>query len=256
MDQSTLRYDHLIKNHLEHLKREYEHLIVDCATLPQFWFLTTTFLPVEAKRDDHIPIPPHRCIVFFERFYVRLLSRLMNNFQRKGQRPLQPLTYLYIDYPFTKREKTYAALSPIDWFFANPFHFYPEHPETTCHIHSVMLVAPQLVDRFEAIRPSLATLFQNLGTANCTLHTAPLQTHDDLRRAMFYSSKLLKELSKRLLEPCKLYEPWKSLSDIDLYTVLPKAKSEPVYAKSEWEHELEAALKDLRVKAIRAPLLV
>jgi hypothetical protein len=108
MDQTNLRYDHLIKNHLEHLKRRYQALLVDAATLPQFWFLTTTFLPVEAKRDDHIPIPPHRCFDFFERFYVRLLSRLMNNFQRKSQRPLQPLTYLYIDYPFTKREKTHA----------------------------------------------------------------------------------------------------------------------------------------------------
>ena len=257
MDQSNLRYDHLIKNHLEHLKRRYQDLLVDADALPQFWFLTTTFLPVEIKRDDHIPIPPHRCIVFFERFYVRLLSRLMNNFQRKGQRPLQSLTYLYIDYPFTKREKTHAALSPIERFFANPFHFYPEHPETTCHIHSVMLVAPQLVDRFKAIRPSLATLFQSLGTANCTLHTAPLQTHDDLRRAMFYSSKLLREMSKKLREPWKLScEPWKSLSDIDLYSVLPKAKSEPVYAKSQWERELEAALKESQLKAVRTPQLV
>jgi len=205
--------------------------------------LTTTFLPVEAKRDDHIPIPPHRCFDFFERFYVRLLSRLMNNFQRKSQRPLQPLTYLYIDYPFTKREKTHAALSPIEQFFANPFHFYPEHPETTCHIHSVMLVAPQLVDRFKAIRPSLPALFQNLGTANCTLHTAPLQTHDDLRRAMFYSSKLLKR-------------PPQSLIDIDLWRALPKAKSEPIYVMLEWERKLEAALKESRTKPSRARQLV
>jgi len=71
---------------------------------------------------------------------------------------------------------------------------------------------------------------------------------------MFYSSKLLREPSKKLGEPWKLsYEPWKSLSDIDLYTVLPKAKNEPVYVKSEWERELEAALKESRVKAVRAP---
>ena len=82
----------------------------------------------------------------------------MNNFERK--RTLQPLTYLYIDYPFTKREKTFATLSPIEQFRANQFHFYPEHPETTCHIHSVMLVAPHLVDRFRAIAPELKCLFQ------------------------------------------------------------------------------------------------
>ena len=112
MDQTTLRYDDLIESHLEHLNQEYRHQLIDDATLRQFWFLTTTFVSVEAKRDDHIPIPPHRCFVFFERFYVRLLSKLMNNFERK--RWLQPLTYAYIDYPFTKREKTYATLSPIE----------------------------------------------------------------------------------------------------------------------------------------------
>ena len=158
----------------------------------------------------------------------------MNNCERK--RSLQPLTFLYIDYPLTKREKTFATLSPIEQFRANQFHFYPEHPETTPHIHAIMLVAPQLVERFEAIRPSLANLFQSLGPANCTLHTAPLQTHDDLRRAIFYSSKLLKR-------------PPRSLSDIDLYTVLPKAKSEPVYVKSAWERELEAALRESRAMA-------
>ena len=112
MDQTTLRYDQLIESHIDHLKCKYGDLHNDdAATLPQFWFLTVTFVPVETKRDDPFPIPPHRCIVLFERFYVRLLSKLMNNFERK--RWLQPLTYLYIDYPFTKREKTYATLSLI-----------------------------------------------------------------------------------------------------------------------------------------------
>jgi hypothetical protein len=180
MDQTNLRYDLLIENHLEHLKREYHRLWTD-AVLPQFWFLTTTFVPVESKRDDHLSIPPHRCFVFFEQFYVRLLSRLMNNFERK--RWLQPLTYVYIDYPFTKREKTYATLSLIEQFLASPFHFYPEHPETTCHIHSVMLIAPKLVARFETIQPSLANLFQSLGPAHCTLHPSPckLMTISDVR---------------------------------------------------------------------------
>ena len=39
-------------------------------------------------------------------------------------------------------------------------------------------------------------------------------------------------------------EPRRSL--IDLYTVLPKAKSEPVYMKSDWERELETALRESR----------
>ena len=256
MDQTTLRYDHLIENHLEHLKREYHRLRTDTIR-PQFWFLTTTFVPVESKRDDGLSIPPHRCFVFFERFYVRLLSKLMNNFERK--RWLQPLTYLYIDYPFTKREKTFATLSPIEQFRLNQFHFYPEHPETTCHIHSVMLAAPHLVDRFRAIAPQLESLFKSLGPANCTLHAAPLQSIDELRDVMFYSSKLLAQptsvlttLSKQLWEPRKISDKLRqSFCDIDLCTVLPKAKSEPIYVKSDWERELETALR--RVLINREP---
>ena len=181
----------------------------------------------------------------------------MNNFERK--RWLQPLAYVYADYPFTKRKKTYATLSPIEQFRANQFHFYPEHPETTCHIHSVMLIAPTLVDRFKAIRPSLANLFQNLGPANCTLHAVPLLSTDELRAVIFYSSKLLKQpasvlggLSKQLWEPRKFPdEPRRIL--IDLYTVLPKAKSEPVYVKSDWERELETKLREARRDRPRMP---
>jgi hypothetical protein len=87
-----------------------------------------------------------------------------------------------------------------------------------------------------------------------TLHAVPLQCIDELRDVMFYSSKLLKQpasvlggLSKKLWEPRELPdEPRKSLSDIDLYTVLPKAKSEPVYVKSDLERELDTALKETR----------
>ena len=172
MDQTTLPYKNLIESHLEHLTRQYRDLLIDAPTLPQFWFMTVTFVPFEAKRNDLTPIPPPRCFVLFERFYVRLLSKLMNNFERK--RHLQPLTYLYIDYPFTKRNKTFATLSPIEQFRVNCFQFHPEHPETTCHIHAIMLIAPQLVARFKAIAPELACLFQSLSPANCTLHTAPI----------------------------------------------------------------------------------
>jgi hypothetical protein len=60
---------------------------------------------------------------------------------------------------------------------------------------------------------------------------------------MFYSSKLLKR-------------PPQSLIDIDLWRALPKAKSEPIYVMLEWERELEAALKESRVKGVPVPQLV
>jgi len=94
----------------------------------------------------------------------------MSNFQRK--RHLQPLTYAYIDYPFSKRKKTFAMLSPPEQFFANRLHFHPEHPETTPHVHAVMLVAPDVIHRFNAIVPQLENLFERLRPANRSLHAA------------------------------------------------------------------------------------
>jgi hypothetical protein len=65
LDQTTLRYEHLIENHLEHLKRRYD-LLVDADTLPQFWFLTVTFLPVleadEQFRTQAAPTTVDLCL--------------------------------------------------------------------------------------------------------------------------------------------------------------------------------------------------
>ncbi|MGO8841074.1 MAG: hypothetical protein ACLQF1_08035 [Methyloceanibacter sp.] len=102
-----------------------------------------------------------------------------------------------------------------------------------------MLIAPRLVARFKAFAPELEGLFQSLGPAKRAAYRT-LADHDDLRHAIFYSSKLLKR-------------PPRSLRDIDLYAVLPKAKSEPVYVKSAWESELEAALKEARGRVGQAP---
>jgi hypothetical protein len=264
-NQTTLRYDPLIENHidplryavliekhLEHLKQEYGHLnSMPHSCRPQFYFITATFVPVEAKRADHIPIPPHRCITLFEQFYVRLLSKLMNNFERK--RSLQPLTYVYIDYPFTKQNKTFATLPSTEQFRVNQFHYHPDHPETTSHIHGIMLVAPSLVDRFNAIAPELELLFQKLGAANRTLHCVPISL-DELRDVMFYSSKLLKQpssvlrgLSKKYWEPRKIPDEARtSVCDIDLYSLLPRAKSEPIYVKSDWERVELAEIKEAK----------
>ena len=119
----------------------------------------------------------------------------------------------------------------MEQFRANQFHLCPEHPETSPHLHAIVLIAPQLVDRFKAIAPGLENLFQNLGPANRTLHCVPLQSIDELRDVIFYSSKLLKR-------------PPISLRDVDLYTVLPKAQGEPVYVKSDWERELETGQRN------------
>ena len=125
--QTDLPYECLIENHIEHLMSEYDRLSTDDAC-PQLWLLSATFIPFRDKREDHVPIPIHRCFAYFERFYVRMLPKLMSNFGRKHH--LQPPTYLYADYPFTKKEKTYAPLTPNEKFWANRFRSSLECPSS------------------------------------------------------------------------------------------------------------------------------
>ena len=158
MDQTTLRYDHLIESHLDHLKIEHtRHLLIDDATLPQFWFLTVTFVPVESKRDDHVhPASSlHRLLRA-----ILCPAALKADEQFRAQEMAAAPDVCLHRLPVHQAEKTYATLSPIEQFRLNQFHFYPEHPETTPHIHSIMLVAPQLVARFKAIAPNLKCLFR------------------------------------------------------------------------------------------------
>ena len=166
-----------------------------------------------------------------------MLPKLMSNFGRKHH--LQPPTYLYADYPFTKKEKTYAPLTPNEKFWSNRFRSSLEHPETNPHVHAVMLLPPGLIDRFKAILPQLEKLFSGSGQANCTFDAFTFE-YADIRNVMFYASKLfrqpqaaLKSIAKHAHEPAtnKTGNPSASFASIDLYTVLPKARREPVYCK-------------------------
>jgi hypothetical protein len=155
----------------------------------------------------------------------------MPNFDRK--RHLQPRTYTYYNLPCSKRDKAFTTLSPYDQWKANRGR--DEHPELDTHLHSVMLVATELVQRFNEIAPTLEQMFQSLDTANRSLHAAKLQSTAELRDVMFYGSKLLKEPISLLKDSGKV--PCDS-TPFDLYTVLHKSKREPVYRKLAYERKL------------------
>jgi len=80
-----------------------------------------------------------------------------------------------------------------------------EHPEMTPHIHALMLIHPDLVERFEQRQPYLEFLFQSLGTINRTLDVRELTAPGDDERVLTYSSGLL----KKPLHP--------DLRDVDLF---------------------------------------
>ena len=253
-----LPYKCLIESHIEHLMSKYDRLSTDDAH-PQLWFLSATFLPFRYKRTNNVSIPLDRCLAYFVRFYVNLLPKLMSNFERK--RHLQPLTYLYADYPFTKKDKTYAPLTPNEKFNANQFRLYLEHPETNPHVHAVMLLPPSLINRFKAILPELEKLFRGLCRTNCTFNASAFEPAD-IRSVIFYASKLLKQpqavlksVAKYAREPItqKPGELSTSFASDDLYIVLPKARREPVYCKPRWERELSAQIKQAKRFRVLTP---
>jgi len=104
------------------------------------------------------------------------------------------------------------------------------HPETTPHIHSVMLIHPEIHDRFQTIIHQLQPLFQKLSPINQTIEVLPISpTVNDLKQVMRYSSELFQN-------------PPRDLRESDLFILLPKAKAEPTYVKADWEKELEKTL--------------
>ncbi len=197
---------------------------------PEFWLVTMTFRAAKGSGGKVTPISPGRCFGLGEQLYVHLLSRLMANFDRK--RHLQPRTYTYYDLPCSKRDKSFATLSPYEQCKANRAR--SEHPEIDTHLHSVMLVHPALTQRFAEIAPTLEEIFQRLDPANRSLDAARLKSSDELRSVMFYSSKLLKQPTQVLQKSTMQ----RDVEWFDLYTALPKSKGEPIYAKHPYEREL------------------
>ena len=229
--------DPTINDHIDHLLSRQDELISqisDPDSKPSFYFVTATFLPVEETTKSQTPISPSKCFSHFERFYVRTLSLLMNNYARSSQRHLQPLTDAYLDDPLTKRNKSYVHLSQFQKMKRN-HRLNKAHPELSPHIHAVMLIHPGISERFQTIVPRLEPLFQRLSPINQSLDVQPISpTVNDLKQVMHYSSALLQN-------------PPRDLRESDLFILLPKAQSEPVYVKADWEKELEKTLLADRV---------
>lgn len=139
MTRNNAFYDSLINRHIDHLSREYDQQSIDGGA-SQLWCLTFTF-PTQTEKALSL----HGCFARVERWYVRLLPRLISNFDRK--RHLQPLMYAYADHPSSKRKKPYASLSLVQKLEANGSRNSFSHPETDLHIHAVIAVPAPLAAR-------------------------------------------------------------------------------------------------------------
>jgi len=174
----SIGVESVFKSILSHLSS-----IDDCS----YKFVTATYSRPELSGGS--PLSSYYCFLSFERFYVRMMSLLLNNYSRK--RHLQPLTYAFLDYP----AKLFSGNS-------------------TPHVHAVMATRHELSLKMDDNAALIEALFRSLGGLNATLLIQPLPGPDDLRRALRYAMRTTREVAD---------------TASDQFILLPKAKSEPNY---------------------------
>ena len=169
MDQTTLPYDRLIENHIEHLKREYRRQRSDVATLPQFWFLTTTFVAVESKRDDHLSPPASSLYRPLRAILCPAPPQAHEQFRSKAVATAPNLCLHRLSVHQAREAIRHACHRSSNSVPTNSISIPSIQKRHLISIQSCSL-HQQLVDRFRAIKPELESFFGGLDPAN--LHAA------------------------------------------------------------------------------------
>ncbi|MAF49262.1 MAG: hypothetical protein CMM10_13460 [Rhodospirillaceae bacterium] len=196
MNHSYLKYETFVRLVTKHIKDE----INEYGVSP--YFFTVTYKPYEKLIHGADPIHAKSLLKSFENGYARLTNGkyiLGNNYQRKHH--LKPVTWAWLDYPFTKWKRTTDGLTGFQKMKLNR-----GHPETTPHVHSIMLIHPNTLERFETLGAiGLKKVFRKVDPR---VMTTDLQVETDVKTRVKYSSALMKY-------------PRPELQDQDLYIVLP-----------------------------------
>jgi hypothetical protein len=217
-----LPYKTLINAQIAHVREIHKGLSL-YGSPAQIWFVSATFGCAESdgcckslnSLQDHLDrFPPEACIIGFEKFYVRVLRKLIKNPERRSKRDLQPRAYVYVDYPGSKcRSVPDGPSLPRDMSDQLP------------HIHCVMVIPPSLCQAFSNLVPELERIFRQLHSGHQSLD-AKLIEFSQLSQVMRYSSKLMRTPDLPT-----------SLRDTDLYTILPKPFGAEHYKKPRWWRE-------------------
>ncbi len=117
--------------------------------------LTVTFRPKAVRPDRVLPE--------FERLYVRVCRMLVSNPERPSKRRLLPFALAFRDDPSTRPDKHPDA---YDVFF--------NHPSVAPHVHSMVVVHPDLADRFIEVAGDLEAVWKGI----------PRRTGDPVRLAL------------------------------------------------------------------------
>ncbi len=169
-------------------------------------------------------VPPDRVLPEFERLYARICRLLLNNPERPSKRPLLPFALAFRDDPSTRPGKHRAgdllALSP----------------GVAEHVHAVLVVHPDLIDRFLEIVGDLEAIWRGIRRRDAGYLALPRydngSLHVDLRAAarlrgmmgtdpVFFRVEVRDQIRGWIDYSAKLMRRRGAGEGGDLFTVLP-----------------------------------
>jgi hypothetical protein len=189
--------------------------------------ITVTFAPNSTR--------PDRVLREYERFYARLCRLLLNNCERPSKRHLLPFAVAFRDDPSTRPDKHRHRPTQYAIFY--------NHPSVAPHVHSLVVVHPDLADRFLTIVDALEVAWRGIPVhaaspwsidgptyANRTL-LADVPFALGIRELMgadpLGNASLVRARIRRVVDySAKLgRRRGRAANDIDLFTVLPTRSS-------------------------------
>ena len=187
---------------LDSIEKHIQDRIDEFDAIP--YFLTATF----ATTLDSTSLPQvrstHSILRSFEYCYGCLMNskRLLgNNYKRKLR--LQPLTYAFVDFPYTKRKRTTDGRDQFE-----RMRLARGHPERNPHIHAVMAVHPYTQEKLKTLgSDGLQIFFKRF----CTdLMTVDLQRIHSLRERVAID-RITKRV--RIVTPDRPHDPHRERLD-------------------------------------------
>lgn len=139
---------------------------------PKLYFMTVTFtesalIDCPTKRLEYIRNA-------HEKFFMRLMGRTVKRYKKPKNRYRQPASIDFYDFPGTKKGQGDTLKLP--------------------HTHSVLLIHPETVERFEEARSRDFDVYQDaeLRSKIQSVDFPETHTQDDLRNVIGYSSKFFR----------------------------------------------------------------
>lgn len=139
---------------------------------PKCYFMTVTFtesalITCPKKRLEYVRN-------MHEKFFMRLMGKALKKYKKPKNRYKQPVSINFYDFPGTKKGEGNTLKLP--------------------HTHSVLLIHPETVERFEGARSRDFDVYQDseLRSKIQSVDFREIHTQNDLRMVIDYSSKFFR----------------------------------------------------------------